>query len=154
MYKYGTQPSGCSQDLLDRMTEIDYPGGGQTTLCYNDSPFNASANTPSLTETRLITSATSKVTTTALDGMGHVVRTLLTSDPDGTDTTDNTYYGTGNVYTRSNPHRSGSAPTDGTTVFSYDSLGRNTLTKEPDGSGIKTTYDQTSGNSAEFAPPS
>jgi RHS repeat-associated protein len=139
-FYYGTTPSGCSTaDTLDRPTEVDHPDGGQTTYCYNDATFNTSANTPSVTQTTLIATGVSKSTTTALDGMGHTVRTL-DSDPEGLDITDIAYDGIGDVYTHSNPHRSSASTTDGTTIYAYDAIGRVTQVTEPDGSLVATSY--------------
>jgi len=135
-YKYNTPPSGCStSDGLDRLSEIDSPDTGKTTYCYNDT-----APSPSVTTTKLISSTLSLSTTAVSDGMGHLVQSQLTSDPEGTDFTDTNYDGLGHVRTRSNPHRSASASTDGTTTYTYDSLGRTTQVSEPDGSTVTTAY--------------
>ncbi|MBI1748487.1 MAG: RHS repeat protein, partial [Acidobacteria bacterium] len=135
-YIYNTPPSGCSfPDGLDRLSEIDYPDIGKTMFCYNDA-----APSPSVTTTKLINSSTTLATIATTDGFGHVVKTQLTSDPDGTDITDTTYDGLGRVWTKSNPHRSSSLPTDGITTYSYDVLGRGTSVLEPDGSVTSTAY--------------
>src|SRR5205823_12948064 len=94
---------------------------------------------------QLITSGVSKTTLTTMDGMGHVIQTKLTTDPEGADSTEITYDGMGRVYTRSNPHRSSASTTDGTTTYTYDPLGRTTKVLEPDGSIVATSY---SGNQA------
>jgi RHS repeat-associated protein len=136
-YQYGTLPSGCSyHDYLDRLTEIDYPDGGQTTYCYNDA-------VPSISKTIVIdnsiTPPYSTNTTTILDGLGHVKQMQLTTDPQGTDFTDTTFDGLGRVWKQSNAHRSSSSPTDGSTVYLYDALGRNCLQVPQDVTTIPTT---------------
>ena len=133
-YKYSTQPSGCSYtDTLNRLTEIDYPDQGQVTYCYNDS-------VPSVTTSTLLQSGVSETKVAIMDGMGHVTQTQLTSDPDGTDFADTQYDGSGRVWTQSNPHRTASAPTDGTTTNSYDPLGRPITLVHPDGSTLQWCY--------------
>jgi YD repeat-containing protein len=124
-------------DNLRRLTETDYPDGGQTTVSYNDT-----APSPSVTTSKLIDS-TSNVrlgSTAVMDGMGHVVQTQLTSDPDTADYVDTTYDGVGGVKTRSNPHRTSGATTDGTTSYTYDALGRTIRVDQPDGSFVTTSY--------------
>jgi YD repeat-containing protein len=122
-------------DLLGRFTETDYPDHGQTTLRYNDS-----APSPSITTTKALTSTTNMVSVATDDGLGRIVQTQLTSDPEGTTTTVATYTGTGWVSTRSNPHRTGQSATDGTTTYTYDALGRTKIVSQPDGSSIHTAY--------------
>jgi YD repeat-containing protein len=121
-------------DPLVRLTQISSPDGGSKTVTYNDSTFSSSANTPNYTVTQSVNASVSKTIQTAFDGIGHTVRTLLTTDPDGTDITDTTYDGVGRVYKKSNPYRAGSSTTDGTTTFNYDALGRAWNIGEPDGS--------------------
>ena len=107
-------------DPLARPTQVTYPDQGQTTITYNDSPPS-----PSVTTSRKIdTSGRLLTTVKVMDGLGHAVQTQLTTDPDGADYTDTTYDGSGRVYKRSNPHRSASLSTDGTTTYFYDALGR------------------------------
>ncbi len=125
-------------DSFSRPTQANYPDGGQTTISYNDSPPS-----PSVTTTGLLSSnpPSSIVTTKVFDGMGHPVRTILSSDPYGPDYTDTSYYGTGRVYQVSNPYRSTSDPTYGTTTYAYDGLGRKVSeSHQPDGSVKQWCY--------------
>ncbi|MFI5059045.1 MAG: RHS repeat-associated core domain-containing protein [Candidatus Acidiferrales bacterium] len=122
-------------DSLRRLTETDYPDGGQTTLSYNDS-----APSPTVTTSRKMnTSGQSISSLGVMDGLGHVVQTQLTTDPDGTGFTDTTYDGLGRVFKQSNPHRSAASSTDGTTTYAYDALGRTTQVTDPDSSTVLTT---------------
>lgn len=137
-------------DPFSRPTQVNYPDGGQKTLSYNDSPYNTSTPSPSVTSTTTISSGTpgvSMVQTVAFDGMGHTVETILSSDPSGADYTNTSYYGTAKPHTVTNPHRTTSSPTDGTTTYIYDGLSRTKQVTEPDGSVVVTTYDQTNTNS-------
>jgi hypothetical protein len=62
---------------------------------------------------KLISSGNYLTTVATMDGLGHVVETMLTSDPDcaSGDITATTYDGTGHVYTASNPYCTTSDPT-------------------------------------------
>lgn len=128
-------------DNLDRPTETDYPDQGQTTVRYSDVPPS-----PSVTTTKLITSSLSAATTAVMDGLGHVVQTQLTSDPDGATYTANSYDGLGMTYQTWNPTRCvppatcPSETTWGITTNTYDDLGRITQVAEPDGSMTSTSY--------------
>jgi RHS repeat-associated protein len=132
-YKYNTPPSGCTlPDGLDRLSESDFPDGGKTTYCYNDA-----GPSPTVTATVYASPDPSIVTVTTLDGVGHTTRTQITSDtPAGADTVDTTYNGIGTVFSKTNPYRSPAAANDppaGTTLFSYDALGRPTVQTQQDG---------------------
>jgi len=129
-------------DNLGRLTETDLPDGGKTTITYNDAAYNPSTPSPSVTTTKKINASTSVVAVSARDGLGHVVRTLLSSDPQGTVYTDTVYDALGRVKSASNPYRSGTDATTslGTTSFIYDALGRKTSETAPDGSVITTAY--------------
>ena len=138
-YTYNTPPSGCSfQDKLDRLSSITYPDLGKTTYCYNDSSYNASTPSPSVTTGQAISSSVNKVTTVAFDGIGHTVETILPNDPSGATYTVTTYDGLGRPYTVSNPYRSTSDPTYGLTTFTYDALGRTCVVMPPGGTGVST----------------
>ena len=126
-------------DSLRRLTEIDDPGGGQGKLSFNDLSL-----APSVTKTILIDNTVSpnltEVSTTTMDGHGHVVKTQLTSDPDGTDTAITTYDGMNRIWTQTNPYRSTSDSTYGITTHNCDPLGRITSGVQPDGSTLTTSY--------------
>lgn len=126
-------------DSLARPTETDYPDGGKTTFAYNDAPYNISTPSPSVTATKVINSTTNLATLAASDGLGHVIQTRLTSDPDGTDYTAAVFDGLGRTYQVYNPTRC-SAPTTncgentwGVTTTLVDALGRTCLVVPPDG---------------------
>ena len=122
-------------DTLNRLTETDSPDGGQTTIAYNDAaPTSVTTNEKLNSSGQLVT----KVAT--MDGFGHVTQTKITSDPAGTDYTSTIYDGLGRVYQATNAYRSTSDQTYGVTTYTYDALGRTTLTRHPDGSTIQTTY--------------
>jgi RHS repeat-associated protein len=129
-------------DSLRRPTETDYPDGGKTTFSYNDAPYNSSTPSPNVTTTKTITSSTSLTTLTAIDGLGHTVRSVLTSDPDcaSGDRTDTAYDGLGHVYSVSNPYCTTSDATYGLTTYTYDALGRPTQVTHPDNTAVLTSY--------------
>jgi len=129
-------------DSLRRLTETDYPDGGKTTIAYNDAPYNPSTPSPSVITTKVATPSPNLITLTAFDGLGHTVRTVLTSDPDcaSGDRTDTTYDGLGRVRTASNPYCTTNDPSFGVTTYNYDALGRTTQITQPDGSAITTSY--------------
>jgi len=138
-YSYGTQTANCSySDTLDRLTEIFYPDGGETTNCYNDGAA-------SVTTSKLLDSTTSTWETSVAyrDGLFHTIQTQLTSDPDSghPTTVDMSYDGEGLLYSKSNPHRSTGWATDGISYYFYDALGRPIESLEQDGSVLQTCYD-------------
>jgi RHS repeat-associated protein len=118
-------------DSFARPTQTNSPDGGQATVSYSDNPPS-----PSVTTSRKINSAQTLTTVAITDGLGHVVQTKLCEDGPACAQpviTDTAYDGLGRVRTQSNPHRTGSAPTDGTSTFYYDALGRTCLVVPPDG---------------------
>jgi hypothetical protein len=138
-YKYNTPPSGCSlPDNLDRLSESDYPDGGKTTYCYNDSPYNPSTPSPSVTTTTEMSSGNSKATTAAFDGIGHTVETILNTTPNLT-YTNTSYDGIGQPYKVYNPYYGSSDPTYGFTSYVYDGLGRTCLIVPPDVTSVPST---------------
>jgi YD repeat-containing protein len=74
------------------------------------------------------------------DNSGRVTSKILVSDPDGQTTVNTAYDSNGRVYSVSNPHRSGSSPTDGIEYYAYDALDRVTQVTRPDGSIAYTNY--------------
>jgi RHS repeat-associated protein len=129
-------------DNLARLTETDFPDGGVTTIAYNDAAYNPSAPSPSVTTTKKINTTTNLVTLSAMDGLGHVLRSELTSDPQGTIYTDTVYDGLARVKSVSNPYRSGNDPTtsSGTITYVYDAIGRKLTETYPDNSVLTTAY--------------
>ena len=91
---------------------------------------------------QLATPSPTQTSLTAFDGLGHTVRSVLTSDPKcaSGDRTDTTYDGFGHVHTVSNPYCTTSDPTYGLTTYAYDALGRTTQVTRPDNSTILTNY--------------
>jgi RHS repeat-associated protein len=125
-------------DPFARPTQANFPDGGETTISYNDAPPS-----PSVTTSRLMNTSNQFVTsTTTRDGIGHVVKTLLTTDPDcaSGDRSDTTYDGLGRVFTVSNPYCTTSDSTNGLTTYVNDALGRPTTVTAPDGSTTTTSY--------------
>jgi len=125
-------------DPWNRLTEADFPDGGNTTVSYIDAgskPYSTTSHLLNSTGTQKV----SKTTKITMDGMGHVIQTELTSDPCGADDVDTSYDGLGRIQTVSNPYRlSSTCPnnettTNGTTTYMYDALGRKTLQTNQDG---------------------
>jgi YD repeat-containing protein len=129
-------------DPFARLTQVTYQDGGNVNYSYNDSPYNSTSSppTPNVTTTKAITSSLNAVNIVAADGMGHPWQTQFTSDPDGTDYTKMTYDGLGRKYTVTNPYRTTSDSTYGTTGYTYDALGRVISVAETDGSKVQTSY--------------
>ena len=123
-------------DLFGRLAQKNTPDGGQTAVSYSDAP------PVSNTTTTKINSAQNVVTTKVFDGLGRLIQTQLTSDPQGTVYTDTTYDHLGRVATVSNPYRSGSdvTTTTGITTYGYDALSRKTSETYPDNSVLTTAY--------------
>jgi len=128
----GNATSYAYNDSLRRLTSTILPDGGETDLAYDDSSAN-------VTTTTKINANASATTLAQMDGMGHVVRTQLTSDPQGTVYTDTAYDGLGRAYKVSNPYRNSNDPI-GTKTTYYDALGRVTQTVEQDGSATTISY--------------
>lgn len=120
-------------DFFSRPTEVDLPDQGKTILAYNDTPPS-----PTVTTTKQINAVTTMQSIAVMDGMGHNIQNQLTTDPDGATTTDLAYTGLGQVLSRSNPHRSGTSVTDGTTSYLYDGIGRTCLVIPPGGTAATT----------------
>jgi len=136
-----SQTTTKSYDSMLRIATVSYPDGGQDSYCYMDtSSASCSSPVPSFVLTKEITSSANFVETAVVDGLGRKIHTQVNSDPSGTDYADTTYDGDGRVASVSNPHRSSSSSTDGTTYYSYDALNRVTTVTEPDTSTVQTSY--------------
>jgi len=86
-----------------------------------------------------------------MDGLAHVVQTQIKSAPEGTNFVETAYDGLARVLTVTNPHLSGSSPSDGTTCYGtwsnghcagigYDALGRVLTITHPDLSVLTSKY--------------
>ncbi len=62
-------------DPLGRLTQTDYPDGAETTIAYDDA-----SPSPSVTTSKLISGSTWDTSVAIMDGMGHAIRTEVTSD--------------------------------------------------------------------------
>jgi RHS repeat-associated protein len=137
------QPTTKTYDVMGRLTQVNYPDGGQTTYCYTDlggaTCSQASAPPYAVVTTKKITSSLNETSTNIFDGLGRVIQTQLNSDPDGVDYVDTTYDADGRKATVSNSHRSTSSTTDGTTTYVYDALGRVCVTVPSDGTAVSGT---------------
>jgi YD repeat-containing protein len=124
-------------DLLDRLTEIDYPDKGKTNYGYNDGTYSPSSQIPNVTTSTLLSGSTLKTTIAQSDGLGHLVQTILKDPVDGDDLTQTVYDGEGRVEIRYNPYR---ASPGAYTTFYYDASGRSVAQQQPDGTWLNWCY--------------
>jgi RHS repeat-associated protein len=118
-------------DSMFRLSQINRPDGGQDTITHQEAtaPFTATLTTK-------INPSQNKAQTNVFDGFGRVTQSQLTSAPGVSILVDTTYDALGRMHTVSNPHGSGSAPTDGTTTYMYDSINRTCVVVPPDGTAV------------------
>jgi len=138
-----SQTISFSYDPLTlRNIKTSYPDGGQLSLCYSDTASEGCAAGPpyQVTATNKITSSINFVETGIADGLGRLIETEIDSDPAGADYKVITFDAAGHKASETNPYRSTSDPTYGTTSYQYDGLDRTTLVTRPDGSTVKTAY--------------
>jgi RHS repeat-associated protein len=121
-------------DPFARLTQINYPDGGQTAYGY------ANGCTQPSSTTQLIQGSTYYTESDTTDGVCHLTQKAITSDPQGTDYTTTTYDGGGRVWTATNPYRSTSDSSYGVTTYTYDALGRTVSVLYPDSSTATTSY--------------
>ncbi len=129
------QVTTYAYDVMERVASVQHPDGGQATISNQETSFPFTA-----TLTKTATPSPIIVRTGVFDGLGRVTQTKLTSDPLGTDYVDTAYDALGRVHTVSNPHRSTSSSTDGTTTYAYDTLWRILSVSEADGSAVIVSY--------------
>jgi YD repeat-containing protein len=127
-------------DPFLRLTEVDYPGGGKTGICYSNPgssafqpcyPGDQSASPPSTTTTVAASPDPSRVDVQLYDGMGHLTQNQVLSASPTPIYTIYKYDGMGNVLSQTNPFFSQSDSTYGTTIYTYDALGRKVTRQSP-----------------------
>ena len=122
-----SQTTSYTYDGMERPTIINYPDGGETTYSY----------TPTSTAQGVLENSTTTLTTTVdMGGMGRVIHVYY---PNGS-VVDTTHDPDGRVACVSNPHGSGSSPTDGNTCYTYDVLNRVLQTTNPDNNTKTSSY--------------
>ena len=134
-----SQTTSYTYDLMERLTQINYPDGGQTSFAYTDTPDASSVQV-----TQKIISGSNLVATAKVDGLGRTTLEELNSDLP-IDYVETTYDADGRMSTVTNPYRSTSDPTYGvTTYYKYDGLSRIMTLIPPDGSAsannVTTSY--------------
>lgn len=122
-------------DQLNRLTQTGYPDGGQTSICYSDSPVGNCYNTAvsQIITTKVLNNSGNPApekNIAVMDGMGHVTETELYTDPSGPDLVTMSYDGEGHVVKKYIPYRGTPGPF---TTNYYDALGRPIETIESDG---------------------
>lgn len=138
--------------VLGRLTQVNYPDGGQTSYCYTDvggATCSESLAPLQIVSTKMITSSLNKTSSTVLDGFGRPSQTQLSSDTPSATYTLIQYDTLGRKSQVYNPTRCTGITTNcgestwGYTKYQYDPLDRVTSVTEQDGSTLQTTYDQT-----------
>jgi RHS repeat-associated protein len=150
------QTTAYTYDAMSRVTSVSYPDGGSTTIQYNPATYpqnsvltqvlmcNGGANC--LPEEA---SGQKETTLNVYDGLGRPMETALLSDPSGQpDYTMTAYDALGRVASVTNPYRTTSDSTYGTTNYQYDMLNRMTsLSHSADATSQTWAY---SGNETTF----
>jgi YD repeat-containing protein len=134
------QKTTYSYDNMNRVLSASYPDGGNTTFGYNLSgnPPNSVLTTTLICGTAsscgaVETPGESNEVLTIYDGLGRKSETEVENDPSGPDFTLVTYDALSRVASVTNPYRSTTDSTFGSTSYQYDALGRTTrLTHLPD----------------------
>lgn len=127
-------------DPLFRLTNIAYPDGGNTSYTYNDGTFTGSPNLPNVATTKLLAGSNTMTNYAYRDGMGHVIETKLSTDPDGPDYVTSVYDGEGRVLKQSLPYRTAPIYYES---FSYDAMGKKVGQVHPDGSRLLWCFNDT-----------
>jgi YD repeat-containing protein len=153
------QPTSNTYDNMGRLAQVSYPDGGQANYCYTDAGGTGctlSGPPYAVVTTQKITASLKRISTSVFDGLARPIQKQLISDPDGVTYVDITYDADGRAATHSNPHRTGSSTTDGTTTTLYDALNRVCLvapadaasppTSCPSSSSLGTAFTSYSGN--------
>jgi RHS repeat-associated protein len=106
-------------DAVKRVTEADLQDTGKITFGYHSDTHPLQVS-----RTVLIDTGINETETAHFDDLGRTIQTAVDTDPGGVDTVDIAYDKFGRKASVSNPHRSTTSTTDGTTFYDYDPLGR------------------------------
>lgn len=137
-----------------RLTETDYPDGGVKTTAYSDpvgGPFSITTSTKLNATPQYLTEQS------ILDGLERARKSLLTSDPQGTNYSRLAYDSLGRKYQQWNPTRCDpdvgncGEQTYGITTYYYDALNRLTSIVHPDSSTATTSYSANCATSTDEA---
>lgn len=137
------------EPLTWRISQANYPDGGQTTICYGDVPgLSCSLSAPPYTAviTKKITSTLNEVHTGVFDGVGRISQSQLNSDSPSTAYTQTKYDALGRKSVLYNPTRCNPPTTNcgettwGFSTINYDPLNRVTSVVEQDGSTSSTNF--------------
>lgn len=130
-------------DCMVRLTQANYPDGGQSSVSFTYNPSNGGCGTSvtstfaSATLTKKITSSLNLVATQIFDGLGRPIQTKATvptsTCPSGYSYVNTTYDGNGRTFSVSNPFCTTTDTTYGLTTTYYDPLSRPCLVVPPDG---------------------
>jgi len=145
-----SQVTTSSYDLDWRITNLTRPtGGGQTSFCYTDlggstcsqgsAPYDV-VITKQVTGPPNYSTITNETATAIVDGLGRLQHTQFNSDLSGVDYVDDAYDGAGNKSSTTNPYRTTSDSTYGTSSITYDALRRVRQVTQADGSHLTTAY--------------
>ena len=121
-------------DSLLRLHSVSFPDLGGRTYSYTDG------TNPRIDVSEVMDSSTNITSSILFDGLGRKKQTQLTSDPEGIDYTDTGYDTLGRVGSVSNPYRTVTDPTNGTTQYAYDPLGRIRQVTKQDNNTVTTDY--------------
>jgi len=140
-------------DSMNRVTQINYADGGQTTYTYTDTPSYYSPNV--LRQDKIASGQQPTASYTMVDGLGRVIRTEhLNGEASPTppyDMVDTCYDSLGRKSFESYPYQGiGWTPTNYSCsnsvhpgdTFTYDALGRVTQVTNSDGGTVTTDYSQ------------
>jgi RHS repeat-associated protein len=119
-----------SYDNMWRLSQVNHPDGGQDIISHQEitTPFT-------VTLTTKINSTQNLVKANVFDGLGRVTQSQ-TSASGSQVLVDITYDSLGLLHSTSNPHGTAPAPTDGTTTYVYDAIGRTCVVVPPDGTVV------------------
>lgn len=128
-------------DILSRLTEIDFPDSGKTTVAYDDTPGQVST-----TVQRYLNGSAWTDQVTLYNGLGMQL-SVSTANGEGSpwDRHDTEYDGDGRILVSGYAYQTGTSPTTWPSsftgdTFTYDSLGRTTVDTHSDGTSANTTY--------------